>query len=106
MNDYDKLDPKSKEFIEWSMTKLDDAQFYHDFVTECLNRAKNFLSYPPDYITARLKEKLIIGSAEHGTPVMHPERVDTELEFEYLDMIGWRLIKEWNEERIRNEQGK
>ncbi len=91
------VDPLSEEFIAWSLEKLADEDYYIEYLRECVRKAANFYSRNPIEIKAKLEAKLTKGAHEHGAPKYQLSEVDAELENEYIDIIGWRLVRDFNE---------
>ena len=98
------IDQTSQDFIKWSKEKLEDPEYFESFIREMKNKMESFYSNSPEYIKAKLYKKLVRGSEEHGNPDGYsPEDIKRELEFEFIDIIGWSLVGMWNEERYGRE---
>lgn len=101
-----KVDPLSEEFIAWSKAKLEDPDYYIEFMRELPRKAANYFSYPPKELKEKLEAKLRKGAKEHGEPIHEVEWLQEELQQEYLDMMGYTLLMEWNIERSKNTNRK
>jgi hypothetical protein len=97
-----KVDPLSEEFIAWSKEKLSNPDFYKHFMEELPRKAANYYSYPKLHLMEKLEKKLRKGAKEHGPPIHALEWLEDELRQEYIDMIGYTLLIEWNKKRLED----
>lgn len=90
------IDDESKEFIKWATTNLNDPDFFT--LISCLIQAQItvFLGKDRKTIIKNLKKKLIIGAKEHGAPTKPIPTITKELNQEFLDLIGWNMVRLWN----------
>lgn len=87
------IDEDSKEFIQFAEDLMNDKEFYREFLLEGKRKFQNFIARNPEEIKKKLHAKLVRGSIEHGAPSKYTqERVQEELEMEFLDIIGWSLV--------------
>lgn len=88
-----KLDPESKEFIDWSMDFLDNDQNWEMMKVSAIKGLENFLNQDRDYIKKLLSKKFYIGGLEHGKPGRYTkEQIQEELSLEHQDLLGWPLV--------------
>lgn len=89
------LDEESIKFVNWAIPRF--YQLYNVYVQKGLNEAFHFFNNNKKHIMARFKDKLVKGSLEHGPPIYSEEITTHELQQEFLDIIGWTLVREYNE---------
>jgi hypothetical protein len=99
----DTIDETSRQFIDWAFTNMEDEQFYQDLLKDAYQQFEDHYKQPKGQVLSDLKAKMIRGAQEHGAPILSVEKVDTELNGEYLDLVGWMLIKKWNQIRLASE---
>lgn len=76
---------------------LSDKENYESFLRLCRERFEVFLQKDQAYVVGKLLNKLERGAIEHGAPVYPVETVDGEIEMEFLDILGWSLVRKFNE---------
>lgn len=89
--------------VSWIMLKLEDPEYYKHLLQELPRKLANFYSYPPHQLKQKLFLKLLKGCREHGTPELTQEQIDSELQDEYLDLIGWSMVGNYWDEQRRNK---
>lgn len=90
------IDEESKRFMDWAFLKLSDPKEYAILADEALALAKAFYDQDQSVVLDSLRAKMERGAIEHGAP-NHPDtKIDQELANEYLDLLGWLLVKKWN----------
>jgi hypothetical protein len=95
------IDTESAEFIDWAMTELDDHTHYETMLSEIKQRLDNFYAQPKEVIMPHLKAKMTRGAHEHGAPSHPTTYINEEIDNEYIDLLGWELVKKWNERKER-----
>lgn len=91
------IDPESRAFIRWQKKELSHPGVYADVIDEIINSAVVFLRGDPGTIKAKLATKLKKGAIEHGEPIYTANQVRKELEAECIDLIGWTMVRKYNE---------
>lgn len=96
------IDDESKEFILWATTNLNDPEFFT--LISCLIQAQvtAFLGKDRNQIISKLKKKLTLGAKEHGSPTKPIPTITKELNQEFLDLIGWNMVRLWNLRKGKN----
>lgn len=79
------------------MTKNDD--FWGNFLTECSLQFNSWVVNNKDLLYEPLKKKLTKGGREHGLPIYSDKKIQKEIEAEFLDIIGWKLVRRWQSAR-------
>ncbi len=87
------IDPQSAQFIAWAQGQLQDEAFYHWLVESCKHEMETYFSHAADQIRDQLLAKLEKGALEHGAASFATKDIGDELRQEYLDILGWSLIK-------------
>ncbi len=98
------VDAESAEFIEWAFKGLQDDRIYKETLDEALERANTYFHQSKDQFLSKLRAKMTIGAVEHGAPSHPLDRIQHELEGEYIDLIGWLLVEKWNKRKIENHE--
>lgn len=96
------VDPHSARFIDWAFEKLEDDAYYNEAVDEIKQRLDNFYSQSKDQLLTDLKAKMIKGAQEHGEPNYPVTTAQTEINNEYIDLLGWMLIERWIQKNESN----
>lgn len=91
----DKLDNKSKEFINHVLDKLDSEEEYlYDLVEDIIDDFRIFIdATPKEELIEKLKSKMIAGAKEHGEPKEAFEDIQKEIEFEFQDLLVWTMMR-------------
>lgn len=91
-----KIDAESKKFIEWTRKHLSDPDYF--LLLSCLieRQLSNFLNGDKEKLLTALTEKMEKGVLEHGKPSHSQAEVHEELQQEFLDLIGWNMVRLWN----------
>lgn len=84
-------------FIRWTFQELEDPRKYQDTLDEVRLDLESFLDRPQDEVLKELSQKLIAGAKQYGAPIYPAERIDREIELEHLDLIGWLMIRRYNQ---------
>lgn len=87
------IDPHSARFIAWAGARLQDPAFYQSFLRDCQEQVATYFANAAPHIQARLLAKLEQGAREHGAASFSAKNIDEELSQEYLDILGWSLIR-------------
>lgn len=97
------IDSESSQFIAWAMNELDDLNHYQTMLKEIKSRLDSFYAQPKSTIMPQLKAKMIRGAREHGAPTHPVQKINEEIDNEYIDLLGWELVKKWNERAGRRD---
>lgn len=89
-------DKESQEFINWALTHLGNEDVFREFKKEALENLLAFFNSSDAKLLDLLRDKLTRGSQEHGSPSYKLWDIDKELRDEYIDIIGWTLVRLWN----------
>lgn len=90
--------------MEWAFEMLENDDEYFVLLFNIAKELREFFQKDKTYIKSKLRDKLIKGAEEHGAPIYLPEVVDHEIECEKIDLIGWTLVKQYNQKRIKEHQ--
>lgn len=92
----------SQEFIDWALKQLESSSFYYRLLDKIKVKAAIFYLSPKSAIKSKLEDKLLKGMAEHGDAVfeMSLQDITKEAEFEYIDLIGWELIRQFKKMKL------
>ena len=94
---------EEEQFLAYAKAKLHDDAFMFNLVIKI---TQEFLAFyhTSDRTTrlAKIYKKLEKGTREYGSPIYPPARVDQEIEEEEIDLVGWNLVKLFNENLRRN----
>lgn len=100
----DKITPQAAAFINWAVTEMEDPSHYAEAVAQLQQRVAQFyVQHDQSELVSRLHAKVIIGAQEHGEPFYAPQQLQTEIENEYVDLLGWMLIERWNKMKTNEE---
>ena len=95
-----KIDPESKQFIKWTMQKLENEAFFEYLISKINAQMQAFyFDGSRKTLLKNLRVKMESGALEHGKPKASFEEIKSEIEAEYLDLIGWSMIHLWNFEK-------
>lgn len=96
-----KIDGESKKFIKWTREHLSDPDYFMLLSILIERQLSNFLNSDKEKLLTALMEKMKKGALEHGKPFHSQEEVHTELQQEFLDIIGWNMVLLWNKGKER-----
>ena len=92
-----KIHPKNKKYIAYTIDKLSDIYFFDVLIKKVLQRAENFYNdTDKELLLKKLKDKITRGSIEHGEIPTDYEKIEGELQDEYLDIIAYNMIHLFN----------
>lgn len=92
-----KIHPKNKKYIAYTIDKLSDDYFFNTMIKKVLQRAENFYNdTDKELLLIKLKDKITRGSIEHGEIPTDYEKIEGELQDEYLDIIAYNMIHLFN----------
>lgn len=91
-----------EQFLKFAKTKLDDDAYLFELVQAIVKEALAFY-YQEDRkeLHDKIYAKLERGTREYGNPIYPLDKLDKEIKEEMIDLIGWSLVKKFNE-RKRN----
>ena len=94
---------EEEQFLAYAKAKLHDDAFMFDLVNKITGELLEFY-HTSDRKTrlAKIYAKLEKGTREYGSPIYPPARVDQEIEEEEIDLVGWNLVKNFNENLKKN----
>lgn len=95
------VDPESRKFIKWALGELATNELLTQVIKQFTDEAREWLLAHKGEIPELLLEKMIKGAREHGPPIHTAEKLEEELRGEWLDLIGWSLIRKYNKQRNR-----
>lgn len=98
------IDDESQAFIDWSFKQMEDPVFYKSFVEEARTRFNAFYAQPQAAVLTQLKTKMWLGAVEHGAPQHTIKKVKSEIDKEYVDLLGWMLVERWVAKKEQNER--
>jgi len=99
-----KITPQAADFIDWAVREMEDPASYAEAIAQVQQRVVQFYAqYDQAELVKRLHAKVIIGAKEHGEPYYPAEQLKTEIENEYVDLLGWMLIERWNKMKTNQE---
>jgi excinuclease UvrABC ATPase subunit len=103
------IDPQakqvSKEFISFALKEWDERS--EEIILVVFSKVVSFFSEDKKKLRKALEDKLLRGAKEHGAPIYSARELKKETEDEYIDLVGWELVREFNENRLRlNEDEK
>lgn len=93
---HSQLDPESQKFIKWAFKQIRDDESLVKIIHQFTDEAANWLLENISDLRTKLKEKMVKGVIEHGSPIHTTERLEEELIGERLDLIGWGMVKKYN----------
>lgn len=96
-----KYTPEQEEFFEFVKQQTTDPKEFHKLIQYALFNAHCAFSESPHKLKQRLKEKIIKGSQEYGSPVYPLNRIRKEFLDECIDLIGWLLVEKFNQQRLK-----
>ncbi len=96
------IDQESARFIDWAFDQLADQSTYQALVNEAKANIETYFAQDKAVILGPLRAKMIKGAKEHGAPNHPLSLVDQELVNEYLDLLGWLLVRKWNEQPTKS----
>jgi hypothetical protein len=84
---------------KWARSKIQSKEAYRKIAAEIITELATYLlTNQKDQISGKLKKKMNQGFLEHGPLSKTVEEIDEEIEKEYLDLIGWKLLKKYVQE--------
>jgi len=97
------IDQESKNFIKWSMEKLEDEEFFFMMMKRIKSQQVNFYRTPRKRLLQILRTKMEEGAQHYGEPIKSSRRLRREIREEFLDLIGWNMLTFWALHRKRIE---
>jgi hypothetical protein len=91
------IDPESEKFMRFVQKTIESDSDLNKLLREISLRVQVSFSQRPATLKRKLRDKLIKGAHEHGAPLYESWQLDTEFEAECIDLIGWTLVRKYNE---------
>lgn len=96
------LDTTSEPFRDWALEEISKPARFEALLDEIYDNMDEFYLKPLHTIKDQLREKMRLGALEHGHPQTDPDKIQAELNMEYLDLLGWMLMKKYAQRVLSN----
>lgn len=89
------LDSKSRAFINWSISQLKHKEQLRELLMDIQVDLLMYYEQSLKKTHLALREKMYKGALEHGEPKQDPEQITKEIEMEFIDLLGWELMRRY-----------
>lgn len=95
-----KPNKESELMIMWMKMILKDDATYKKIVKEIMKDTERLLDVKnKDQVISLLEKRFHNASMEYGSPEKDKNKIDREIMFEQLDLLGWRIVGLFSQER-------
>ena len=100
-----KYTPEQEDFFQFVKEQTSNPRDFLKLTQYALFSANCALLAEPHQLKKQLKEKILKGAKEHGSPVYSLSKIKQEFNDECIDLIGWLLVEKWNQKRGGKSHG-